>query len=80
MEYPDVPRVLIMEFLEIKGFSRMRDDLSTFYDDQSGSLEIELDVESETVNLGLLLQDWTAQGARELAEELVTWLGANPNF
>ena len=45
----------------------MRGGLSTFYDDQADGPEIELDVESEMVNLGLLLEDWTVAGAREIS-------------
>ena len=32
------------------------------------------------VNLNYLVEDWTILGAKELADELIAWLGANPNI
>ncbi len=32
------------------------------------------------INLNYLIEDWTIVGAKELADELIAWLGANPNI
>ena len=32
------------------------------------------------INLNYLIEDWTILGAKELADELIVWLGANPNI
>ena len=80
MEYPDIPVSSVMAFLNEKGFNQDLHSHFTFVADSNDDREVDLDVESQTVNLGLLLEDWTVVGARELAEELIVWLGANPNF
>lgn len=41
---------------------------------------VSVDTEAEWIDLNLLFEAWTEMGARYLAEELVQWLGANPNY
>lgn len=81
MIYPVIPARLVFEFFESKGLTPSWGDASSFSvlnDDASPIVSV--DTETDWVDLNLLLEAWTAMGARYLAEELIQWLGANPNY
>ena len=80
VRYPLVEKSRILEFLETKGLARTRDESSSFLNLDDDSPVVSVDVESEWVDLNHLVEDWATVGAQGLADELLMWLGANPNI
>jgi hypothetical protein len=80
VRYPLVEKARILEFLEMKGLTRPRAESSAFFNSGDDSPVVSIDVESERVDLNHLVEDWATVGAQSLADELLTWLGAHPNF
>lgn len=68
----------IMEFLASKEYERTQDDPPSFRGPDSASPIVSVDVDSPTVDLDHLIEDWTIVGGRHLAEELQAYLGVIP--
>ena len=81
MIYPMAPAELVFEFFETKGIVFHREGASSFpVSDDNASPVVSVDTEAEMIDLNLLVEDFTIAGSRYLAEELIQWLGANPNY
>ena len=72
--YPAVRASRVRCFLEEKGYQTSGAGFLTFFGDRD-SPEVDLDVESEWIDLTHLVQDRTTVGASELANELLVALG-----
>lgn len=81
MIYPTIPARLVFEFFEYRGLASSWGGASTFaVPNDDASPIVSVDPEAEWIDLNLLFEAWTEMGARHLAEELIQWLGANPNY
>lgn len=81
MIYPMAPARLVFEFFESKGIVFHRGGASAFpVPNDDASPVVSVDTEAEMIDLNLLVEDFTISGNRHLAEELIQWLGANPNY
>lgn len=80
MEIPHivVPLERIMDFLESKGYTKTRGNPPSFLGPDKASPIVNVDVDSPTVDLNHLVEDWTIVGGRHLAEELQSYLGVVP--
>lgn len=68
----------ITAFLASKEYARTQYDPPSFRGPDSASPIVSVDVDSPTVDLDHLIEDWTIVGARHLAEELQAYLGVIP--
>ena len=77
--YPSVELAKILEFFEAKGFAPpVGEPFSFSTPDELPSPVISADEEFNVIDLNHLVEDWTVQGAGELARELIIWLGMDP--
>ena len=76
--YPSVPTERIIEFFREKGFIKPDDEPFLFLSPNPYPVISVIDEEAEMVDLNHLIDDWTTQGAGQLAEELIIWLGMHP--
>ena len=76
--YPSVPTERIIEFYREKGFIKPDDEPFLFLSPNPYPVVSVIDEESEMIDLNQLVDDWTIQGAGQLAQELIDWLGAQP--
>lgn len=77
-EYPAVETQLLIKFFEEKGFTRPDDEPFLFLSSNPYPIRSIIDEEVDMVDLNHLVDDWTTQGAGQLAEELLMWLGVHP--
>ena len=74
MEHVLIETSAVLSFLRERGYRTSGSGLSTFFG-QEGTSEVDVDVESELIDLTHLVQDWTTVGAQHLADELLVELG-----
>ena len=77
-QYPAVETDRIIEFLKEKGFFRPDDDPFLFHHSNPYPSSLNIDADVRITDLNHLVEDWTVQGAGQLAEELLMWLGVHP--
>ena len=70
-EYPVVKTELIVKFFIEKGFANPDTEPFLFSSPNPYPPIAIVDNESEWIDLNHLVQDWTTQGAGQLAEELI---------
>ena len=76
--YPSVPKERIIEFFREKGFIKPDDEPFLVFTSNPYQEVILIDEEADMIDLNHLVDDWTVQGAGQLAEELLMWLGMHP--
>ena len=74
MQHLMIETSVVLRFLKERGYQTAGTGLSTFFG-QEESPEVDVDVESEWIDLTHLVQDWTTVGAQYLAEELLVAVG-----
>lgn len=81
MIYPVIPARLVFAFFESKGLTPSWGSASAFsVRNDDASPMVSVDTEADWIDLNLLFEAWTEMGSLHLAEELIQWLGANPNY